>query len=636
MIARVLVDSPLPHLDRLFDYALNPEWSHVCAGTRVRVPFAGRLVSGIVWDVVDSSDVAGVKPVKSAAIVPSIDKAGLELAQAISHRYGGSRWDMIRLMVPPRVAAVEKAPWLSEPVRPTQLPRPSLQMPPEQPEPPSGSPARIAWCAPPRSGEPLPGAELWAWLLGAAGADASAIAVMPDARAVRAVMTAAAELGLRRWTPASGGEIAVLDADDGPRLRYATHLAALRGNVRLVVGTRTVAWQPVPRLGGVAIWDEAAGTMQDPRAPYPHARTVAALRSQRDGSALLLAGRVLSTDAAALVEHGFAVLASTDGTRGAAPTIEIVDDTRRRAEGGTGSHWLPHAAFKPLASAAREAVAAVLVPQAGYAQGIACLRCDAWGSCASCGGDLLARQAAPSLPPAAPVCADCATQAVSWHCSSCGGYRWKPAGLGVERAAEQLERMLPEVDVSVSSSGTGILQDDEVPRGLVVATPGALPAVAGGYRHIVIVGARVTMAAGLGAEVDAVRRWLTTAALGAGRSSGGGVTLVGDVPSALRPAVLSFDGFETARRDLTVRTEAMLPPHRRSMRLDGPAMAITAVESRLGDRADFARDADGAWVLATRAAMQDVVDVARAVAVERSASGDTPLYLRVDALPGPS
>ena len=45
-IARVVIDSPLPQLDRLFDYALPAELGAVTPGVRVKVPLrtAGRVV----------------------------------------------------------------------------------------------------------------------------------------------------------------------------------------------------------------------------------------------------------------------------------------------------------------------------------------------------------------------------------------------------------------------------------------------------------------------------------------------------------------------------------------------------------------------------------------------------------------
>ena len=58
-IARVLLDSPLPQLDRLFDYAVPlPLRDAVAQGVRVRVPLrsAGRIADGFIVELVDVDD----------------------------------------------------------------------------------------------------------------------------------------------------------------------------------------------------------------------------------------------------------------------------------------------------------------------------------------------------------------------------------------------------------------------------------------------------------------------------------------------------------------------------------------------------------------------------------------------------
>ena len=59
LIAHVAVDVPLPHLDRVFDYAVTPaQAADVAPGVRVRVRFAGKLRDGYVMAVDHSTDVA--------------------------------------------------------------------------------------------------------------------------------------------------------------------------------------------------------------------------------------------------------------------------------------------------------------------------------------------------------------------------------------------------------------------------------------------------------------------------------------------------------------------------------------------------------------------------------------------------
>ena len=83
MIARVVVDSPLPHLDRLFDYDVPAELADaVVVGCRVKVRFAGRLVDAFVIDLVEESDHKGklaplTKVVSSEPVVaPAIAVGG--------------------------------------------------------------------------------------------------------------------------------------------------------------------------------------------------------------------------------------------------------------------------------------------------------------------------------------------------------------------------------------------------------------------------------------------------------------------------------------------------------------------------------------------------------------------------------
>ena len=56
-VARVVVDSPLPHLDRLFDYSVPPELDEAAQpGVRVKVRFSGRLVAGFLLERTAAAD----------------------------------------------------------------------------------------------------------------------------------------------------------------------------------------------------------------------------------------------------------------------------------------------------------------------------------------------------------------------------------------------------------------------------------------------------------------------------------------------------------------------------------------------------------------------------------------------------
>ncbi|MEV5890973.1 primosomal protein N' [Nonomuraea fuscirosea] len=109
-VARVAVDSPLPHLDRLFDYQI-PASLHETAqpGVRVRVRFAGKLVDGFLLERVAASEHVGkltpLERVVSPEQVLTPEIAGL--ARAVADRYAGTLTDVLRLAIPPRHAKAE-------------------------------------------------------------------------------------------------------------------------------------------------------------------------------------------------------------------------------------------------------------------------------------------------------------------------------------------------------------------------------------------------------------------------------------------------------------------------------------------------------------------------------------------------
>ena len=88
--------------------------------------------------------------------------------------------------------------------------------------------------------------------------------------------------------------------DLGPAARYRAFLAVSRGHVRLVLGTRAAMFAPVRDLGLVALWDDGNDAFAEPRAPYPHAREVAALRAALESAGLLLAGHARTAEVQAL------------------------------------------------------------------------------------------------------------------------------------------------------------------------------------------------------------------------------------------------------------------------------------------------------------------------------------------------
>ncbi len=112
-VARVVVDSPLAHLDRPFDYLVPTSLdADVVPGCRVRIRFSGRLTDAFVIDRVESSDHEGNLAFLSKVVSPEpvLSSAVLGLCRAVADRWAGTLSDVLRLAVPPRHARAEAQP----------------------------------------------------------------------------------------------------------------------------------------------------------------------------------------------------------------------------------------------------------------------------------------------------------------------------------------------------------------------------------------------------------------------------------------------------------------------------------------------------------------------------------------------
>lgn len=566
-VARVAVDVPLPHLDRPFDYEVpEPMSAAAVPGARVRVRFAGRLVDGWVLDRAARTDHEG-RLQRLARVVspePALTADVLALAWAVADRYAGSLVDVLRAAVPPRHARAERH--RREPGAPPA--------PPGSPGPwadyaggaallervtGEGPGPRAVWTTRPATDWTDAAAHL-VHVVAAAGH--GVLLVAPDARDVARVATA-----VRART--GDDAVAVLTADLGPERRYRAFLDVLRGDVRVVVGTRAAAFAPVADLRLVLVWDDGDDLLAEPHAPYWHAREVAVLRSHLTGCALVLAGRARTTEAEQLVSAGWAraVVPSRPALRASAPRVVATgSDVELARDAAAATARLPHLAW----TAAREGLAGgpvlVQVPRRGYVPATACQRCRTAARCPACSGPL-----ALSSGHAVPVCGWCGRVAGDWACPSCGSRRLRAVTVGSGRTAEELGRAFPGVAV-LTSGGDRVLDRVAGDPAVVVATPGAEPVADGGYAAVLLLDARAQLERpGLRAGEEAVRRWFAAASLARPAAP---VVVTADNALAAVQSLVRWDPGWFAARELAERAALGLPPAARVVALTGARDAV--------------------------------------------------------------
>lgn len=616
-VARVAVEVPLAHLDRTFEYTV-PESLAATAGpgARVKVRFAGKDVDGFVVERVAQPEHTGTLTPLRRVVSPEpvLTPSVLGLARAVAAHYGGTLSDVLRLAIPPRHARVEAEPW---PMRATTTAAPTAGSAPlavgaalviegSSGLRPSaagwqayrGGPAflqhllagrapRAVWTAlPGPAGESWPDAIAEA-VVSTVLSGRGALVVVPDARDVLRVSEALTAVGVGRWEPGAAASQAIpvaryvtLMADDGPAPRYRSFLAALRGAAQVVIGTRAAAFAPVRRLGLVVCWDDGDDLHAEPRAPYPHVREVLRLRAELDGAAMLLGGLARTTEAQLLVEEGWArpVQADRSVVRARTPRVRALTSIELAREGPAAAARLPADAWRAAREALEHGPVLVQVPRSGYLPAVGCARCRALARCATCHGAL-----SLSSGHAAPHCARCGTLAGTWRCAECSGSALRAVRVGSERTAEELGRAFPGVPVRSSGTASGgvVAQVGGRPA-LVVATPGAEPLAEGGYPAALLLDAAVaTSRDGLRTSEEALRRWLTAAALVRPASAGGLVLLVGDGAPVPTQALVRWDPVGFAQRELAERRELRLPPSVASAGLRGTLDALEPFLGRL-------------------------------------------------------
>ncbi len=575
-VARVLVEVPLPHLDRPFDYRV-PEALDVAAvpGARVKVRFAGRLVGGFVLDRVEESDQErALSPLaKVVSAEPVLDPAIATLARSVADRYAGTVADVLRLAIPPRNASVEKEPGgelLAAPTRP---------VPGDWVDYVGGS----AWLTALHEGrgpravwDALPGRDPFVALATAvttvAAADLGSVVIVPDARDLTRL-----EVALEAALPA--GQFVVLTASLGPRERYRRWLAVRRGQVRVVIGTRAAMFAPVQRLGLLVVWDDGDDLHAEPRAPYPHVREVLALRAHETGAGLLIGGFARTAEAQSLVESGWAreLTPTREAVRTWAPRVQAAEDDGPRAtDPRARAARLPSFVWQRTKAALQRGPVLIQVPRSGYLPRLACVRCRSAARCEDCHGPL--RLASGH---AVATCAWCGRSAGGWRCPECGADRFRAQVVGAGRTAEELGRAFPSIPVR-SSGADAVLADVSDDAQIVVATPGAEPVAKGGYAAAMLLDAWALLdRPELRAEEEALRRWLNAAALVRPAEQGGEVVIVADSRIRGVQALVRWAPDSVATQALRERSALGFPPAARLAELVGAPAAVDDLVRRL-------------------------------------------------------
>ncbi len=609
-VAQVIIDSPLPHLDRVFDYSVPLELdAEAQPGVRVRVKFSGQDLNGFLAARIAVSESDRLVPLSRVySAVPVLAPQVLELAHRVAARYCGTVADVLRVAVPPRVASLDKV-YLKKaaddatqadvaaaaaspgaaaagaagiPVEPPAAAKPGHSLFADYPHAEDFL-TQLAMGASPKgvlgalSGF---GAHSWQHQIAQAVAycqlsGRGAIVVVPDLRDLELLERACADV-------LPEGSFVKLTADDGPSLRYGNFLRVLSGDVRIVIGTRSAAYAPVADLGLVCCWDDGDELHVERRAPYQHSRDVLLLRSEVEGAAVLMAGHSRSSESQRLVATGWAqeIVAARPSVRKAtARVISTSDSFEQDRDPAAALARLPHRAWVTAKAALKFGPVLVQVARTGYAPGLACQRCREVARCRHCAGPLM-QSRAPGSTSTMVTCKWCGQAETAYSCGTCGFHQLRAIAVGALRTAEELGRAFPSVPV-VSSSGDHIKATVPDRPAIVVATIGAEPVAPRGYAAALLLdGDSMLRRESLRAGEETLRRWMNAAAL-VRSAQEGGIVVVTAEESVEVSSLVRWDPAGHAEREFALRHELGLPPAMRLASLTGREDDVAAFQAAL-------------------------------------------------------
>ncbi len=246
-----------------------------------------------------------------------------------------------------------------------------------------------------------------------------------------------------RLTALVGGELVVMHSGLSAGERHDSWWRVLRGEARVVLGTRMAAFAPLVGLGLIVVDEEHEGAYKADRTPRYDARWVVRERARLSDARLVMGSATPDLVTLASVRGGHVERAKLVERRvGRAPTVEIVD---MRAELATGNRSvLSH----PLAEAITglgegRGQGILLINRRGAATFVLCRDCGESLRCPDCdlpyvfhlsGGQLRCHHCGRSAP-------------VPERCPQCGSRRIRYFGAGTQRVEAELRARFPRLRV---------------------------------------------------------------------------------------------------------------------------------------------------------------------------------------------
>ena len=226
-----------------------------------------------------------------------------------------------------------------------------------------------------------------------------------------------------------------------------------RGDVDLVIGTRSAVFAPLANIGMIVIDEEHEHTYKSESDPKYHARDVASYICGKTGSLLLLASATPSLESYYKATRGVYTLISLKARFGGVklPDAVIVDMREELRLGNTSP--ISERLVKSLKRVYdNEEQAILFLNRRGYNSQVSCKECGDVVSCPRCSVSLTFHTSASGGKMMCHLCGY--TSSVPHSCESCGSDNLSFLGYGTQKVEAELSKYLPDTVVMRMDANT--------------------------------------------------------------------------------------------------------------------------------------------------------------------------------------
>jgi primosomal protein N' (replication factor Y) len=232
--------------------------------------------------------------------------------------------------------------------------------------------------------------------------------------------------------------VAALHSRLGALERRTRWLAAGRGEIQLLVGTRLAVFAPLPRLGLIVVDEEHDASFKQQDGVRYHARDVAVFRAQLRGVPIILGSATPSLESYAQAKRGryqWLKLRERATAHRALPTVRLVPSRDKGNVEGM-SPVLQRAVADRLA---KHEQALLFINRRGFAPSLLCAACGWKAMCPRCSARLVVHRDDSMLR-----CHHCGHAAtLPAKCPECGNQDLLPVGFGTQRLERALAELFP-------------------------------------------------------------------------------------------------------------------------------------------------------------------------------------------------